>query len=77
MPALATFTISVDVLLCPALGLLSLLKFLLTLISLYLRREIAVAGDVVILVRTDCGIDCGGLTLLVDDDDDDDDDDNS
>lgn len=64
IPAFAIPTIWVDVLLCLAAGLLSLLKFVLTLISLDRRSESGVADSDVILVRADCGIDCGGLALL-------------
>jgi hypothetical protein len=50
--------------LCPALGLLSLLKFVLTLTSLDRRREFRAAEEVVVLVRADGGIDCGELVLF-------------
>jgi hypothetical protein len=56
-------TISIDVLLCPALGLLSLLKFVFTLISLACRVEMGDLDEVVILVSADCGIDWAGLLV--------------
>jgi len=63
VPSFAMFTTSFDVLLCPLLALVSLLKFVLTLISLAWREDIGAADVVVILESADCGIDCGGLLV--------------